>query len=441
MIDLKVIRSQPDAVRAGCAKKHIQCDLDRILELDAEIRSIAPGVDDLRAQQKAAGKGMAKATPEERAVLLDEQKALKEKLRGIEVSLNELQAELKPLLLTVPNLPAAEVPEGLDDTDNVELEKWGTPREFDFEALDHVALGEAQGWLSIETAARIAGSRNYVTRGELARLEHAVLRYALDMMIERGFEPAVVPVLVRPEPLWGTGYFPGGGDQIYKTDDRDDLYLVGTAEVPLTSLHAGEILKASDLPIRLVAQSTCFRREAGTYGKDTRGLYRVHQFQKVEQVVIDRADDALSLQHHQAILQNALDLLQAFELPYRVVNVCGGDLGAPQIQKFDVETWMPSREGYGETHSASRFHQYQSRRLSIRYRDDEGKVHFCHTLNNTVAASSRILIALLENHQEADGRVRVPAALQPHMGGAEWIGQPFRKAAEESDESTETEAS
>lgn len=431
MIDIKLIRSQPDAVRAGCAKKHIECDVDRILELDSEIRRLAPVVDELRSRQKAAGKGIAKATPEEREALLADQKTLKEELRGKEARLSALRGELEPLLLTVPNIPAAEVPEGHDDTENVELERWGTPPSFNFEALDHVTLGEAQGWLSIETAARIAGSRNYVTRGELARLEHAVLRYALDMMIERGFEPAIVPVLVRPEPLWGTGYFPGGGDQIYKTDERDDLYLVGTAEVPLTSLHAGEILKASDLPIRLVAQSSCFRREAGTYGKDTRGLYRVHQFQKVEQVVIDRADDAVSLEHHQAILQNALDLLQAFELPYRVVNVCGGDLGAPQIQKFDVETWMPSREGYGETHSASRFHQYQARRLNLRYRDDEGKVHFCHTLNNTVAASSRILIALLENHQAADGRVRVPAALQAHMGGAEWIGKPFREVPSE----------
>jgi seryl-tRNA synthetase len=427
VIDIKVIRSQPDAVRAGCAKKRIECDLDRILELDAEFRKLAPGVDELRSRQKAAGKGMAKATPEERAVLLAEQKTLKEELRGFEARLGEIQAELKPLLLTVPNLPADDVPEGLDDTENVELSKWGAPPEFNFEPLDHVALGEAQGWLSIETAARIAGSRNYVTRGELARLEHGVLRYALDMMIERGFEPAVVPVLVRAEPLWGTGYFPGGEDQIYRTDERDELFLVGTAEVPLTSLHAGEILKASDLPVRLVAQSSCYRREAGTYGKDTRGLYRVHQFQKVEQVVIDRDDAELSIRHHKAILQNALDLLQAFELPYRIVNVCGGDLGAAQVQKFDVETWMPSRNGYGETHSASRFHEYQARRLNLRYRDEEGKVHFCHTLNNTVAASSRILIALLENHQAADGRVRVPAALQPHMGGAEWIGKPFRE--------------
>ncbi len=387
MLDLKLIRAEPDRVKAGCATKRIACDVDRILELDQQFRDKAPRLDDMRNEQRSAGKLMAKATPDERAKLLTAQTALKESIKELEAEVNAIQEELQPLLLTVPNIPADAVPQGRDDTENVELSKWGTPPTFDFEPLDHVAIGEAQGWLEIETAARIAGSRNYITRGELARLEHAVLRFAMDLMIERGFEPAIVPVLVRREPLEGTGYFPGGEDQIYRTDERDELYLVGTAEVPLTSLHADQILDEARLPIKLVAQSSCYRREAGTYGKDTRGLYRVHQFQKVEQVVIDKADDALSIEHHQMILQNALDLLQAFELPYRVVNVCGGDLGASQVQKFDVETWMPSRAGYGETHSASRFHDYQARRLKIRYRDSEGKVQHCHTLNNTVAAS------------------------------------------------------
>lgn len=426
MLDIKLIRADPDRVKAGCATKRIPCDIDRILELDQSFRELAPRLDELRAEQRGAGKLIAKAAPEERAKLLEEQGKLKEEIKALEARVATVQEELKPLLLEVPNIPATEVPEGKDDSENVEVATWGSPRVFDFEPLDHVAIGEAQGWLAIETAARIAGSRNYITRGELARLEHAVLRFALDMMIERGFEPAMVPVLVRREPLEGTGYFPGGEDQIYQTDERDDLYLVGTAEVPLTSLHADEILELERLPIKLVAQSSCYRREAGTYGKDTRGLYRVHQFQKVEQVVLDVADEARSLEHHKQILQNALDLLQAFELPYRVVNVCGGDLGASQVQKFDVETWMPSRGAYGETHSASRFHDYQARRLKLRYRDADGKVQFCHTLNNTVAASSRILIALLENHQGPDGRVWVPPALQKYMGGAEWIGQPIR---------------
>ena len=315
MLDLKLIRAEPDRVKAGCATKRIACDVDRILELDQQFRDKAPRLDDMRNEQRSAGKLMAKATPDERAKLLTAQTALKESIKELEADVNAIQEELQPLLLTVPNIPADAVPQGRDDTENVELSKWGTPPTFDFEPLDHVAIGEAQGWLEIETAARIAGSRNYITRGELARLEHAVLRFAMDLMIDRGFEPAIVPVLVRREPLEGTGYFPGGEDQIYRTDERDELYLVGTAEVPLTSLHADQILDEARLPIKLVAQSSCYRREAGTYGKDTRGLYRVHQFQKVEQVVIDKADDALSIEHHQMILQNALDLLQAFELP------------------------------------------------------------------------------------------------------------------------------
>jgi seryl-tRNA synthetase len=317
------------------------------------------------------------------------------------------------------------VPEGKDDTQNVELRRWGEPRRFAFEPQDHVALAEAQGWLEIERAARIAGSRNYVLRGELSRLEGAVMRWALDLMIAKGFVPLSVPTLVRTESMVGTGYFPGGEEQAYRTDERDDLCLVGTAEVPVTALHAGEILALDALPIRYVALSSCYRREAGTYGKDTRGLYRVHQFQKVEQVVIDVADERRSRAHHEAITRNAEELLQALELPYRVVDVCGGDLGLPQVRKFDIETWMPSRGGYGETHSASVFHDFQARRLDLRYRDAEGKVWHCHTLNNTVAASARMLIALLENHQQADGTVLVPEPLRAYLGGAERLGRPI----------------
>jgi seryl-tRNA synthetase len=225
--------------------------------------------------------------------------------------------------------------------------------------------------------------------------------------------------------MFGTGFFPGGEEQTYRAE-RDELNLIGTAEVPVTSLHAGEILPEDQLPKKYVARSACFRREAGTYGKDTRGLYRVHQFQKVEQVVIDIADTARSIEHHHAIVKNAEDMLQAFELPYRIVAVCGGDLGVPQAFKYDIETWMPSRNAYGETHSASRFYDYQARRLELRYRPkDGGKAMVCHTLNNTVVASPRILIPLVENHQQQDGTVRVPAVLQPYLGGRAVLGKPI----------------
>ncbi len=425
MLDIKLIRQDPELVKAGAAKKHIECDIDRLLTLDSEWRELGLEVDTLRSEQKLAGKKIGQAPPEERAGLAAAQKELKEQLKALEARYGELEGEIRSLMLLVPNLPAEEVPTGADDADNVELRTWGEPRKFDFEARDHIQIGEEQDWLDIVRGARLAGSRNYVLRGDLSLLEGAVMRFALDSMVARGFVPLSVPTLVRTETMIGTGYFPGGEDQAYRCDERDDLCLVGTAEVPITALHQDEILEIGSLPRKFVALSSCYRREAGTYGKDTKGLYRVHQFQKVEQVVIDVADAEQSLKHHLEILDNSEQLMQALDLPYRIVNVCGGDLGQPQIQKFDIETWMPGRDSYGETHSASRFHDFQSRRLGLRYRDAEGKVHFCHTLNNTVAASTRMLIALLENHQNADGTVSVPEPLRAYLGGREVLGSPI----------------
>jgi seryl-tRNA synthetase len=425
MLDLKFIRANAELVKEGARKKRVECDVDGLLVLDEERRGLGKQVDDLRARQKSAGKEMGKATPEQRARILEGQKELKEELQGLETRLGEVEKAMTELQLRIPNVPAAAVPEGKTDADNVELQRVGQPPAFDFEPRDHIDLATAQGWLDVEAGARLAGSRNYVLKADLVLLEDAVLRLAMDHMLAKGFVPLSVPTLVRYEPMLGTGYFPGGEDQTYRTDARDELYLVGTAEVPVTALHAGEILDLEDLPKLYVARSACYRREAGTYGKDTRGIYRVHQFQKVEQVVIDVADDEKSVVHHQAILRNSMEVLDLCGLHYRVVNVCGGDLGVPHVQKFDIETWMPSRKGFGETHSASRFHDYQARRLDLRYRDAEGKVRTCHTLNNTVAASTRMLIALLENHQNADGTIALPAALRPYMGGRAAIGKPL----------------
>ncbi len=422
MLDLKFIRTHPDLVRAGAKKKRIAVDLDHLLALDERQRTLSTEVDRLRAQQNALGKQVAQAKAMERASLVQELTGLKQGLKEHEETLARLNGELQAALLRVPNVPSDEVPDGKDDSENVVLKHWGKPPA-QAPRLDHVALAEAQGWLEIERAGRIAGARNLILKGDLALLEAAVMRYALDVMVERGFVPLSVPTLVRSEVMVGTGYFPGGEEQAYRCDERDDLCLVGTAEVPVTALHQGEILRLEDLPLRYVALSSCYRREAGAAGKDTRGMYRVHQFQKVEQVVIDVADAERSIEHHHAILANAEFVLQSLELAYRVVNVCGGDLGAPQIQKFDIETWMPSRGGYGETHSASRFHDYQARRLDMRYRDADGKLRHCHTLNNTVAASARMLLALLENHQLEDGRVRVPEPLRAYLGGREFLGR------------------
>ncbi len=298
----------------------------------------------------------------------------------------------------------------------VEIRRVGEPRSFDFDPLDHVELGRRLGILDIERAGQMSGTRNYILRGDGELLNRAVLTFAMDHIIARGFEPFTVPVLVRDAAMEGTGFFPSGEDQVYRTE-RDPLNLIGTAEVPLTSYFAGDMLDEAELPIRVTAMSNCFRREAGAAGRDTRGLYRVHQFMKVEQVVICRNDEAASIAEHESILKNSEDFLSALGLPSHVVNVCGGDLGVPQAKKFDIETWMPSRDSYGETHSASRCLDFQARRLRIRYRDESGKVHFAHTLNNTVVASPRILIPILEQYQTREGTVEIPEVLRPYMNG------------------------
>ena len=421
-----MLRERPEAAKAGAVKKHMPDRagaVDRALALDGELRALTPRLDAMRSEQKAGGKQLGKLGPEERAAFLDKQKGLKAQLQVLEEEERQLRAKLLEQLALVPNIPDDEVPDGRDDGENDEVRRVGEPPTFDFEPRAHYEIGEAQGWLDFSRAAEMSGSRNYVLFGDLALLHDAVLRYAVELLVARGFTPVDPPLLVRDAAMFGTGFFPGGEEQTYRCE-KDGLNLIGTSEVPVTSLHSGEILSERDLPKMYVARSACFRREAGTYGKDTRGLYRVHQFQKVEQVIVDVADKDRSLAHHQSIVQNAEDMLQAFGLPYRVVNVCGGDLGVPQAMKYDIETWMPSRDSYGETHSASRFYDYQARRLNLRYRPEKGKPLFCHTLNNTVAASPRLLIPLIENHQNPDGTVTLPEVLRPYFGGREVIGRP-----------------
>jgi len=425
VLDPKWVREHADEVRDAARKKKFDPQLvDDYLEADRGWREILTEVEEQRGALKAASKTLGKMSAEEREGALAAQRMAKEALKVDEAKEQELHLQVTALAMQLPMPPAAEVPDGHDDQDNVELERVGDLPEFGFEPLAHDDLGAALGIIDIPRGVKLAGSRNYLLLGDAARLERAVLQFALDHMIERGFEMVSVPTLVNRACMEGTGYFPGGEEQAYLAE-RDDLSLVGTAEVPLTSIHSGETLEAERLPLRRVALSPCYRREAGTYGKDTKGLYRVHQFWKVEQVVLGPADEAWSREEHQRMLGHATDLMQALELPYRVVNVCGGDLGQGQVQKFDIETWMPSRGAYGETHSASRFHDFQSRRLNLRYRPGGGeKPRFVHTLNNTVIASPRVLIALLENHQQEDGSVRIPEVLQPYMGGQQTIGKP-----------------
>lgn len=428
MLDIKLIRENPELVKAGAQKKRMPdriAAVDRVLQLDGDLRALMPRIEGMRAEQKAAGKSIGKLSPAERETFLQQQKVLKDELVALEQKEKDLRAELDKAMLLIPNVPAPEVPDGKDDTENVELRRVGTLPSFAFTPRTHFDLAEKQGWVDFERAAAIAGSRTYFLFGDLAYLHDAVLRFACDHMIAKGFMLVDPPLMVRDFAMTGTAFFPGGEEQAYRAE-RDELNLIGTSEVPTTSIHQGEILDEEALPKRYVARSACFRREAGTYGKDAKGLYRVHQFHKVEQVVVDIGDPERSKQHHEAITKNSEEVLQAFELPYRVVAVCGGDLGVPQIYKYDIETWMPSRNNYGETHSSSRFHDFQARRLGLRYRRKaDGKVAFCHTLNNTVIASPRVLIALLENHQNADGTVRIPKVLVPYLNGKTTIGKPL----------------
>ncbi len=423
MLNINILRENPDLVKAGGSKKHIPCDeaVDRILELDEKRKKLLFESEELRAAQKKVGKEIATLQGDEKQAMISEMGEIAGRIKAYEKELGPLEEELETQMLLVPNIPAPEVPDGETDEDNVLVREWGEVPQFDFPVKDHLEIGEELDLIDMKGAAKLAGSRTYILKNEGALLELAVLQFTLNHLVEKGFSPMLVPTLVRREPMVGTAYFPGGEEQAYACE-RDQKYLIGTSEVPVTAYHSGEILAESDLPMLYAGYSTCYRREAGAAGRDTRGLYRIHQFNKVEQVVVCQNDDEESLKQHEFILANAEEVVQALGLPYRVVNVCGGDLGQPQIQKFDIETWMPSRESYGETHSASRFHDFQSRRLDLRYRDEAGKVHFCHTLNNTAIASPRILISILEINQEADGRIRIPDVLQSYMGGQEYIG-------------------
>jgi seryl-tRNA synthetase len=421
MLDIAWIRENPERVRQGAVRKRIPFDLDRLLALDADRRRLLQARENAKAEQNRLGKQVASLSGDSKQEALGRLKSLKEEVAAAEAALVPVDREMGALLRETPNPPGDDVPDGATDADNVEVRRHGTPPAHDGTRKDHVDLMTARGWLDVDRAGRLAGSRSYILRGGAVLLEQAVLRLGLDLIAARGFTPMSVPVLVKEQALTGTAYFPGAEEQTYRiqnpTFEDQPAWLVGTSEVSVTAWRAGEILDLAELPLRCAGISPCFRREAGTYGKDTRGLYRVHQFNKVEQVVVDVADEARSRAHLEDIVRNAEDLLKALELPYRVVAVCAGDMGRGQVFKYDLEAWMPGRKGYGETHSASMFHEFQARRLDLRYRDEGGRVRHCHTLNNTVVATPRILIALLENHQRPDGTIHVPAALRPYLGG------------------------
>ena len=420
MLDIKFIRENPGLIKEGARKKHIKVDIDRLLAVDEERRELLKESEQLKAEKNAASQEIARLKGDEKAGAISRMKEVSEKIKTLDTRLESVIGEFNTLMLQVPNPPDDDVPEGADDRDNVELRRVGELPDFDFEPLDHVELGEVLDIIDIPRGVKLAGTRSYILKGEGVFLEYAALMYALNKMKELGFTPMIVPHLVKDIAMVGTAYFPGGEEQAY-TCERDSLHLIGTAEVPVTSYHYDEILDEKDLPRHYCGISPCYRREAGTYGKDTKGLYRIHQFQKVEQVIVCKNDPDVSAQEHEFITSNSENLVKDLGLPYRVVLVCGGDLGQPQKRKYDIECWMPSRGAYGETHSSSKFYDFQARRLKMRYRDSEGKVNFCHTLNNTYVATPRILISILECNQQKDRSVVVPEVLRPFMGGIEVI--------------------
>ncbi|MEC0240903.1 serine--tRNA ligase [Paenibacillus dokdonensis] len=426
MLTIQFIRDNAEQVQQTAIHKHIPFQVDELLTWDVKRRDLLLQTEALRAQRNKLSKDVAplmkQGSKDAAEPLMAQVKQLNEKLGTLETELQVADRHVSELLLLAPNIVSADTPIGKDDSDNVEVRQVGEAPVFDFELRDHVTLGEMHDMIDIPRGVKTAGSRNYYLKGAGLYLHLAVQRLALDYLAARGFTPMDVPVMVRPEALNRTGFFPTGQDQTFELTG-EDKWLVGTSEVSLVSYYSDEIVDVTD-PIRLAGMSACYRREIGSAGRDVRGLYRVHQFAKVEQVVLCKNDPAVSEAVLQEITGHAEGILKLLELPYRVMAVCTGDMSQKTHKQYDIETWMPSREAYGETHSSSNLLDFQARRSNIRYRDEEGNLQYCHTLNNTAVASPRILIPLLENHQQADGSIYIPEALRPYMGGAERLVPP-----------------
>ena len=418
MLDLNFVRHNRDTVARACEQKGVDLSLDELLGLDGEVRALKTEIDQLRAERNAISAGFKSAAPEEKAELGRRAKEAGARAGELEQQLSGKEEALRGLMLRLPNIPYEGAPVGPDESFNTVVRIEGTPREFGFEPLDHVALIEKNDWADLSRIVQVAGSRTYCLKGRLALLEGALMNWALTKIAAAGFTPITVPAITRTQAFYNQGQFPGHEEEIYHLE-RDELWLAGTAEVALTSLHSGEILDLSNGPVLYAGFSPCFRREAGSAGRDVRGLLRVHQFMKVEQYVICEADEAVSAEWHGKLLALAEELLTELEIPYQVIETSTGDMGLGKYRMNDIESWVPSLGKYRETHSCSTLHDWQARRANLRYRDADGKVRFAHTLNNTALASPRILVPLLENHQTEDGRVRLPQAIRPLMGGGE----------------------
>jgi seryl-tRNA synthetase len=412
MLDIRAVREDPDRFRAGLGRRNLADAVDELLAADERRRSLTARVDELRAAQNQASKEIGAASGEEKQRLIDEVSRVSAELKQLEPDLAEAELELSSLLAATPNLPDESSPDGFTDEDAVELSRHGEPPAFEFEPRDHAELGAMLGVLDTERGARTSGSRFVYLLGDLVFVQFALMRHAMDILAASGFTPVIPPVLVREDAMYGTGFLPTDAVNIYRTDE-DDLYLVGTAEVPLAAFHLGEIVDEADLPLRYAGYSSCFRREAGSYGKDLGGMFRVHQFDKVEMFAFTTPE--ASWEEHDYLLSVEEEIMGNLEIPYRVVNIAAGDLGGAAAKKYDIEGWLPGQGRYRELTSCSNTTDYQARRMQTRVRRGDGGVEVLHTLNGTATAIGRTLIALLENHQQADGSVVLPETLQPYL--------------------------
>ena len=413
MLDIKFIRENKDIVKAAAEKKHTDIDLDKLITLDDKRLEILSRVEFLRSEQNKVSNSMGgNVDPTLRSQMIEEMRIVKDELKEKEESLRDTVKEWQSIMLSVPNIPEPTSPLGASEDENIEIRTWGEKTQFSFEPKDHVEIGKIVKAIDTERGAKVAGSRSYYLTGSGALLEFALVNYAISMAVKAGFVPVIPPVLVNPAAMEGTGFLGQAAENVYRIE-KDDVYLVGTSEVPLAAMHMDEVLSGDKLPMRYAGYSSCFRREAGTYGKDTRGIIRVHQFDKVEMFSFCHPDQAK--EEHARILQWEKDFLDAMEIPYRVIDVASGDLGSSANRKFDCEAWIPTQDAYREVTSTSNCTEFQARRLNIRYKDAEGTKAVA-TLNGTLVAIPRMIVAILENHQNADGTVNIPKALQPFLG-------------------------
>lgn len=415
MLDIRFIRENKDLIKEGARKKHLSFDVDALIAVDDKRRTMLQGIEKKRSLQNSFNDKISQAASgEDRVRFVSEMQSLKSELKKEEEDLKTVMHEWQTLMLQVPNIPDISVPEGESDADNAEVRVWGEKTAFPFPAKDHIALMESLDLADFERGAKVSGFRGYFLKNEGALIEFALWQFFLDALVKKGYTPMIVPSLVNRQTLFGTGYLPQGEDDLYKTQDND--YLAGTGEVATMAYHSDEMLEKSDLPKKMVAFSPCFRREAGSHSKDVKGLIRVHEFFKLEQVVLCEASHEETVKLHEELTANVEELLQALKLPYHVVVNCGGDLGLGQVKKYDIEVWMPSQQKYRETHSASYFHDFQTRRLNIRYRAEDGKPQYAHSLNNTLVATPRMVACVIENYQQEDGSIKIPDVLQPYLG-------------------------